>query len=80
MAASGAISLLLAVAGLLYPTLSLIFDANQNLDVNRREMTELQQQVAELKRELSSKADANPAQQGLHPPATPDQNAALGAK
>ncbi len=55
----GAISLLLAVAGLLYPTLSLIFTANQNLDENRTEMTRLQQRVTELERTVADRGIAD---------------------
>ena len=42
------ISLLLAVASLLYPTLSLIFTANQNLDTSRRELSDIQHRLDAL--------------------------------
>lgn len=42
------ISLLLAVAGLLYPTLTLVFNANQNIDSTRTELNDLRERVKEL--------------------------------
>lgn len=62
----GAISLLLAVAALLYPTLSLIFTANQNLDANRQEVAELKQRIGALERTLADAGIEGPNETGTN--------------
>ena len=74
----GAVSILLAVAALLYPTLSLIFTANQNLDANRKEVADLQRRLSELERQSRADGGKGATSEIEKPLATEGTNAVEG--